>query len=725
YTYNVSDANGCTASCSVTITEPAVLTITCTPSNESSPGANDGTITIVASGGTAPYSGDGLISGLAAGTYTYSVTDANGCSASCTTTVGTNCVPSTDPTGASASSAQVCLGNSVTLTVSGGSLGSGADWVWYEGGCGAGAPIGTGASVSVTVSSLGTHTYFVRAEGICGTTACVSVSVTGISVLPAPITILSAPVSGCIGGSGTVTCSSVAGATGYSWTAPAGVLLNGVSGTVVTATTSVTVTFTALPPTGISGWNICVSGVNACGTSPNTKCYWIRATISTPSPISGSVVGCPGTSGSYSVTPVDGAAQYVWTITGAAGLNGGGATVTTTVPNATVNFAGGFSSGSLCVYAKTSCGYSGASRCLSIAAAPALPGVISGSTTICPGSSSVYSIVAVPGAASYIWTVTGSGVSVVGAGLSATVSTTSAFTSGSVCVVAVSSCGSPIGNSAQRCKTIGTGKLATPGNITGDPTTGVCGQTYQYSIPSIAGATSGYNWSVPAGVTVIGPSNSNTITLQFPSNFVSGTLCANGVNGCGDGFTRCVNVYGNPGTPASISGSTSVCAGATEVYTWPSVPGATSYQVFVPAGSTVLTGSPTVNTTAVIQWGSIAGNVGVKAVNGCGVSGTRTLPVSISCRVAQSVNSSNGVETKIYPNPAHGQFNVSFEASVAERFTLKVVDQTGRVVREEIMSAQEGNNVQQLDVADLAAGVYLVVLESKQSGISKYPLLLQ
>ena len=56
----------------------------------------------------------------------------------------------------------------------------------------------------------------------------------------------------------------------------------------------------------------------------------------------------------------------------------------------------------------------------------------------------------------------------------------------------------------------------------------------------------------------------------------------------------------------------------------------------------------------------------MKAVNGCGVSGTRTLPVSISCSVAQSVNSSNGVETKIYPNPAHGQFNVSFEASVAE-----------------------------------------------------------
>ena len=42
-----------------------------------------------------------------------------------------------------------------------------------------------------------------------------------------------------------------------------------------------------------------------------------------------------------------------------------------------------------------------------------------------------------------------------------------------------------------------------------------------------------------------------------------------------------------------------------------------------------------------------------------------------------------------------------------------------------MINAQEGNNVQQLDVNDLALGVYLVVLESKQTGLSKYPLLLQ
>ena len=40
------------------------------------------------------------------------------------------------------------------------------------------------------------------------------------------------------------------------------------------------------------------------------------------------------------------------------------------------------------------------------------------------------------------------------------------------------------------------------------------------------------------------------------------------------------------------------------------------------------------------------------------------------------------------------------------------MDQTGRTVREVVVHASVGNNVQQLNVEDLAAGLYLVVLES-------------
>lgn len=70
-----------------------------------------------------------------------------------------------------------CLGTTTYLSVTGGILGTGADWVWYEGGCGNSDPLGTGETLQVTPSE-GTHTYFVRAEGICNTSDCFSLSVT-------------------------------------------------------------------------------------------------------------------------------------------------------------------------------------------------------------------------------------------------------------------------------------------------------------------------------------------------------------------------------------------------------------------------------------------------------------------------------------------------------------------------------------------------------------------
>ena len=56
-------------------------------SNVSCNGGSDGSASVSASGGTAPYTGTGTFTGLAAGTYTYVVTDANSCSASCSVTI--------------------------------------------------------------------------------------------------------------------------------------------------------------------------------------------------------------------------------------------------------------------------------------------------------------------------------------------------------------------------------------------------------------------------------------------------------------------------------------------------------------------------------------------------------------------------------------------------------------------------------------------------------------
>lgn len=714
YTVTVTDALCGTATCSVTITEPAVLSLTCTPTNESSPGSADGSVTIVATGGTAPYSGDGVHGGLTAGTYSYTVTDVNGCTASCSATVGTNCVPSTAATSASASATEICSGNNVNLSLTGGSLGTGASWKWYEGGCGAGAVIGTGASITTgAITGAGVHTFYARAEGTCGTTACVSVSVTVTVGPPAgSIAVVSFPASGCVGGTGTITCTSVPNATGYSWSGPSGILFDGQPSPYVSTSTTVTLTYTALPPAGISGWNVCVFAKNACGNSPNTKCSWIRATLSTPTFTSAPVIGCPSTTVVYSVATVDGAASYNWTFTGSASLNGGGTSVTTVGPVVNVTFGAGFTGGTLCVTATTSCGYTGGQRCVSISTAPGLPGAISGSTTICPGASSAYSITPVAGAVSYVWTATGTGVSVVGSGTSATVSTTGAFVSGSVCVAAISSCGA---SSAQRCKTIGTGKLGTPGNITGDPTTGVCGQTYTYSIPSMSGATGGYTWSLPSGVT--GSSSSNSITVTFPPAFSSGTICVHGNNGCGAGPDRCVSVFGNPGTPASLSGNATPCIGFDDVYTWPAVPGATDYILVVPVGYTVISGNPTISNFAVINIGGAAGTIGVKAENACGVSGTRTLSVTpVGCRLAgNQPEVVKALATRVFPNPTNGLLNVEFNsASKDEAYLINVLDLSGRVIMATEGKANEGSNLQVLDLSHLAKGMYMINLKTNE-----------
>lgn len=83
----VTDANGCTSSATVTITEPQSLTASVSFENVSCNGANDGSITVTANGGTAPYVGATQYSDLAPGTYTYTVTDANGCTSTVSATI--------------------------------------------------------------------------------------------------------------------------------------------------------------------------------------------------------------------------------------------------------------------------------------------------------------------------------------------------------------------------------------------------------------------------------------------------------------------------------------------------------------------------------------------------------------------------------------------------------------------------------------------------------------
>tara|TARA_R110002050_G_scaffold297339_2_gene458631 strand:+ start:42133 stop:48060 length:5928 start_codon:yes stop_codon:yes gene_type:complete len=134
----VTDANACVMMDSVNITEPTAVTSTATvTSNVLCNGGNSGMATVVAAGGTSPFvyawsngSGGSLANGLAAGTYSVTVSDGNNCQA-------TNSVTITEPTALALSVSGVdisCNGmndGSITTTASGGT--SPYSYAWSNG----------------------------------------------------------------------------------------------------------------------------------------------------------------------------------------------------------------------------------------------------------------------------------------------------------------------------------------------------------------------------------------------------------------------------------------------------------------------------------------------------------------------------------------------------------------------------------------------------------------
>lgn len=289
-----------------------------------------GGIFTVSSGGGS-FSGVNYTAPNNAGTYTITYT-----LGSCSASDDIEVLPApSDPGNVTAiPNTAICPGASVDLTVNGGTLGTGGEWVWYIGNsCGGSVFQNSGSSRTISVSPSSTTTYSVRAEGDCGNSACVSRTVT-VNVLSTDPTSANAnPTNVCAGDPTQLTVSGGTLGTGgtYEW------YVGGCgSGTSIASGTTVTVN--PLIPT-----TYYVRAEDNCGV---TSCVSVSVGIKTESTAPTGIDFtdnnfCPGTTTTLSVLggSLGTGAQWVWYDGNACCVNqvGTGSSIVV-APNSTTNY---------------------------------------------------------------------------------------------------------------------------------------------------------------------------------------------------------------------------------------------------------------------------------------------------------------------------------------------------------------------------------------------------
>lgn len=434
-------------------------------------------------------------------------------------------------------------------------------------------------------------------------------------------------------------------------------------------------------------------------------------------PISGPSVQCMAVvtgSATFSISPVFDASGYSWTVPNGMIIVSGQGTTSIFVSWAPQAVNNGII-GNVTVTPSNSCG-AGVSGSLATdinAVIPVRPSSISGTTKLCPGDNAVYSVAPVARASNYVWTLPAGMSITAGAGTNViTVDVDGAYLGGTVSCRAANACGI----SPNRDRSVSINVPSVSASISG-PATGVCGSTgVAYTAAAVFSAT-GYNWSVPVGATITSGQGTQSIVVDFDGAYGGGNVSVSATNACGVGSARNLNVSGAPGLPGVITGDITICPGQTGVaYGVSTVTGASSYLWSLPGGTTITSGQGTKDILA--TWGTNPAsglNLSVNASNGCGTSANRVLNgISISIAHCGPRFGDQGEITglNVYPNPAADRATVVFTSTEGADFNIKMVDVSGRTIMTERGTATNGLNQREVNVSEMSAGIYFVVIET-------------
>ena len=259
--------------------------------------------------------------------------------------------------------------------------------------------------------------------------------------------------------------------------------------------------------------------------------------------------------------------------------------------------------------------------------------------------------------------------------------------------------------------------------------TGLCGGgDFSYSVAAVVNATS-YTWMPPAACTIKSVSKDGTqITLGVPPNFTTGTLSVTANNFCGSSTPQTKALTNLPGRPGVISGPVSVSALQSGlIYKVPAVPGLT-YDWGVPPGAKIMSGQ---NTPAIkVNWGTVAGNVNVKAVNSCGSSLNSILSVTVTSLAATQQNIPLDpylmpLNIVVSPNPTKDIAQLLFTSEAAIKYTVTLTDNNGKLLMHKTGITVSGENVVSMDVHNYANGIFVVKLIASTGEIKRTKFLKQ
>ncbi len=593
YTVTVTAANGCTATASVIVSQATTPpTASITPATPALTCASP-TVVLTASGGTSYNWGGGITTATntvnTANTYTVTVTDVNGCTATASSVVSQSTAPPVavvSPT----SAILTCTNTSVLLTASGG-----ATYNWGGG----------ITSATNTVSAANTYTVTVTAANGCTATA--SASVTQNIVAPvASVTPANSTVT-CVASNVTLTAG---GGGTYDW-----------GGGITTATNTVS---------SANTYTVTVTAANGCtATASAVVSLSVTPPTATVSP-STATITCASTTATLTAS---GGATYDW---------GGGNTTTTKTVNAggtytvTVTAANGCTATASAVVSQATtppvAAVSPANAALTCAAPTALL-TASGGTTYDWGGGITTATNTVNAANTYTVTVTD------GNGCTATAAAViTQNTSLPVAAITPSTATLTCANTTATLTASGGATYNWGGGITTAANTVNAASTYTVTVTAANGCTATASAIVSQNITApaasVTPANS-TVTCVAPN--VTLTASGGGTYDWGGGITTATNTVSSANTyTVTVTAANGCTATASAIVSLSVTPPTAAVS---PSTATLTCATPNATLTAsggaAYDWGG--GNT--TNTNTVGTGGTYTVTVTAAngCTATASV----------------------------------------------------------------------------------------